>query len=108
VQFLYSIDFPTQDSITLLAVVLMGGVYSLWGALVAALLLQLLPALLHNWGVSADWLTILFGVGVIQVLTTAPGGLADQVPKDLARLRRLVLGMTGRLHPGRQRGGGPP
>ncbi|HEV2239400.1 MAG TPA: branched-chain amino acid ABC transporter permease, partial [Streptosporangiaceae bacterium] len=58
VHYLYSIDFPTQDSITLLAVVLMGGAYSLWGAIIAALLLQLLPALLNNWGVSADWLTI--------------------------------------------------
>jgi branched-chain amino acid transport system permease protein len=90
VRFLYSIDFPTQDSITLLGVVLMGGAYSLWGAVVAALLLQLLPALLHNWGVSADWLTILFGLGVLQVLTTAPRGLADQVPRDLARLGRSL------------------
>jgi len=90
VHYLYSINFPTQDSITLLAVVLMGGAYSLWGAIIAALLLQLLPALLNNWGVSADWLTILFGVGVLQVLLTAPRGLADQVPKDLARLGRLL------------------
>jgi branched-chain amino acid transport system permease protein len=91
VHFLYSIDFPAQDSIILLAVVLMGGVYSMWGAIVAALLLQLLPALLNDWGVSADWLTILFGVGVLQVLTTAPAGLVDQVPRDLARLGRLIL-----------------
>jgi len=90
VHYLYSINFPTQDSITLLAVVLMGGAYSLWGAIIAALLLQFLPALLNNWGVSADWLTILFGVGVLQVLLTAPRGLADQVPKDLARLGRLL------------------
>jgi branched-chain amino acid transport system permease protein len=68
----------------------------LWGAIVAALLLQLLPALLNDWGVSADWLTILFGIGVLQVLTTAPAGLADQVPRDLARLRRLVLGRLRR------------
>ena len=46
--------------------------------------------MLNNWGVSADWLTILFGIGVLQVLTTAPRGLADQVPKDLARLGRLL------------------
>ena len=90
VHYLYSIGFPTQDSITLLAVTLMGGVYSMWGAVVAALLYQFLPALLNNWGVSADWLIILFGVGVLQVLTTAPAGLADQVPKDLARLGRLL------------------
>jgi branched-chain amino acid transport system permease protein len=90
VHYLYSIGFPTQDSITLLAVTLMGGAYSMWGAVVAALLYQFLPALLNNWGVSADWLTILFGLGVLQVLTTAPAGLADQVPRDLARLGRLL------------------
>jgi branched-chain amino acid transport system permease protein len=90
VHYLYSINFPTQDSITLLAVTLMGGAYSLWGAIVAALLYQFLPALLNNWGVSADWLIILFGIGVLQVLTTAPAGLADQVPRDLARLGRRL------------------
>jgi branched-chain amino acid transport system permease protein len=99
VHYLYSIDFPTQDSITLLAVTLMGGVYSLWGAIIAALLSQFLPALLNNWGVSADWLTIIFGLGVLQVLTTAPAGLADQVPRDLARLGRLLRGRFGRAAP---------
>jgi branched-chain amino acid transport system permease protein len=105
IHYLYSIDFPTQDSITLLAVVLMGGAYSLWGAVVAALLYQLLPALLNNWGVSSDWLTILFGIGVLQVLTTAPAGLADQVPKDLGRLGRLL---RRRVLPGRVLPGGVP
>jgi len=90
VHYLYSLDFPAQDSIILFAVVLMGGAYSLWGAIVAALLLEFLPALLQNWGVSADWLTILFGIGVVLTLTTAPAGMADQVPKDLARLGRLL------------------
>jgi branched-chain amino acid transport system permease protein len=94
VRYLYSIDFQTQDSITLLAVVLMGGAYSVWGAIVAALLLQLLPAILNNLGVSPDWLVILFGIGVLQVLTTAPTGIVDQVPRDLVRLYRFV---TGRL-----------
>jgi branched-chain amino acid transport system permease protein len=83
-------QFPVQNSIVLLAVVLMGGVYSLWGAVVAALLLRLLPALLDDWGVSTELLTILFGIGVLQVLLTAPGGLVDQVPKDLANLGRGV------------------
>ena len=80
----------------MLAVVLMGGIFSLWGAIVAALLLQLLPALLNSWGVSPDWLTILFGIGVLQVLTTAPAGLVDQVPKDLARVGRLLSGVARR------------
>jgi branched-chain amino acid transport system permease protein len=96
VHYLYSIDFPAYDSITILAVVLMGGAYNLWGAVVAALLMQLLPPLLNNWGVSNDWLTILFGIGVVQVLTTAPRGLADQFPKDMAKLGRLLLHLLRR------------
>jgi branched-chain amino acid transport system permease protein len=94
---LFSIDFPTQNSITLLAVVLMGGAYSMWGAIVAGLLYQFVPALLNNWGVSNDWLTILFGIGVLQVLTTAPRGIAEQMPKDLARLGRLLFGLGRRV-----------
>ena len=77
----------SQNSIILLAVVLMGGVYSIWGAVVAALLLRLLPALLDDWGVSTELLTILFGVGVLQVLLTAPGGLVDQVPEGPRQAR---------------------
>ena len=88
---LYSIDFQTQDSITLLAVVLMGGVFSMWGAVIAAILMQFFPQLLQNIGVNSDWLIILFGVGVLQVLATAPAGIVDQLPKDLARLYRLIV-----------------
>src|SRR5262249_62287933 len=43
--YLYSLNFPTYYSITLLAVVLMGGAYSLWGAVIARLLWALLPSL---------------------------------------------------------------
>jgi branched-chain amino acid transport system permease protein len=89
-------QFPVQNSVTLLAVVLMGGVYSLWGAVVAAFLLRILPALLDDWGVPTELLTILFGVGVLQVLMTAPGGLADQFPKDMAKLGRKIAGLFSR------------
>jgi branched-chain amino acid transport system permease protein len=95
-RYLYSIDFQTQDSITLLAVVLMGGAYNLWGAVVAGVLFQLFPAILNDIGVSPDWLTILFGIGVLQVLTTAPTGIVDQLPKDLARLFGFLTGRTRR------------
>jgi branched-chain amino acid transport system permease protein len=96
VRYLYSIDFQTQDSITLLAVVLMGGAYSIWGAIVAGLFLQLLPAILNDVGVSPDWLVILFGIGVLQVLTTAPTGIVDQLPRDIARLVRFISGASRR------------
>jgi branched-chain amino acid transport system permease protein len=88
--------FPAQDSITLLAVVLMGGIFTFWGPLVAALLLKLLPELLKNWGLPADLLLILFGLGVLQAMLTAPAGLAVQVPKDLANLGRAIGGLTAR------------
>jgi branched-chain amino acid transport system permease protein len=87
---LFNYQFPTSQNITLLAVVLMGGIYSLWGALLAGLLFRYLPALLDTWGLPADLLTILFGVGVLQVLLTAPAGIVDQFPKDMARLGRLI------------------
>jgi branched-chain amino acid transport system permease protein len=87
-------NFPVQNSILLLAVVLMGGVYNLWGAVVAALLLRLLPTVLDDLGLSGELLTILFGVGVLQVLMTAPGGLVDQVPKDVRNLGRKLRGLV--------------
>ena len=95
VHYLYSIGFPTQDSITLLAVVLMGGVYSLWGAVVAALLYQFLPALLNNWGVSADLADHLVR-GRRAAGADHGAGLADQVPRDLARLGRFLRGRVTR------------
>jgi len=89
--------FPTADSITLLAVVLMGGIYSLWGAVVAGLLFRLLPELLQDWGLSRELATILFGVGVLQVLATAPEGIVAQVPRDLRKLGRLLSRAAGRV-----------
>jgi len=84
-------QFPVESSILLLAVVLMGGVYSIWGALVAAFLLRILPRLLEQQiGLSPEVLTMLFGVGVIQVLLTTPGGI-------IADLGRLVDGVRRRL-----------
>jgi len=95
-QYLYSINFTTQDSIVLLAVALMGGVYNLWGAVIAALLMQLLPAFLQNLGLSYAWLDILFGIGVLLTLTTAPAGIADQFPKDMRRLGGLIWRLVRR------------
>jgi branched-chain amino acid transport system permease protein len=100
---LYTFQFPTRDSIILLAVVLMGGVYSLWGAVVAGIFMKLLPALLDSLSLPADLLTILFGIGVLQVLLTAPAGLAAQVPRDLARLWGAIGGAGRRRAPAQER-----
>lgn len=98
---LYTYQFPTSQSIVLLAVALMGGIYNLWGAVIAGFLMKTLPALLDLWGAPADLLTILFGIGVLQVLVTAPAGLAVQFPKDMRSLGRLLLRGYRRLTPAR-------
>ena len=92
-------QFPVQNSVILLAVVMMGGVLNVWGAVVGGVLYKLLPELLDNWGVSTEWSTILFGVGVLQVLLTAPGGISDQMPRDLAKLARKLRGLAVRNRP---------
>jgi branched-chain amino acid transport system permease protein len=82
-------QFPVEASIVLLAVVLMGGVYSIWGALVAAFLLRVLPRLLEQQiGLSTEVLTMLFGIGVIQVLLTAPGGIIADLGRLLEAIKR--------------------
>ncbi len=87
-----AITFQTQDSLILAATALIGGIYSLWGALVAGVFNQLVPFVFETeWGWPFALVLILFGIGLLQVLLTAPGGIADQLPKDLARLGRLVL-----------------
>jgi branched-chain amino acid transport system permease protein len=105
---LYSYQFSgpkTIDSVTLLAVVLMGGIYSVWGAVVAGLLYQLLPALLNDlfsfFQHNPDFLLVLFGIGVLQVLVTAPEGLVTQFPRDMRNLGRLLSRAVRRIAPGR-------
>jgi len=104
---LYSYQFSgarTIDSVTLLAVVLMGGIYSLWGAVIAALLQQLLPALLDDWFTffrkNPDFLLVLFGVGVLQVLVTAPEGIVTQFPRDMRKLGGLLSRLVRRTPKG--------
>ncbi len=83
-------QFPVESSITLLAVVLMCGAYSLWGAVLAACFLKVLPGAFQLWGVSANVLLILFGAGVLQVLLTSPRGMAGQLPQDARRAARAL------------------
>jgi len=99
-----AITFQTQDSLTLAATALIGGIFSIWGAIIAGVFNQLLPFLFQaQWGVNSNFLLIIFGVGLLQVLLTAPGGLTEQFPRDMANLARLVYRTVRRLT-----GGGRP
>ena len=98
-----AITFQTQDSLTLAATALIGGIFSLWGAIVAGVFNQLLPFIFQaQWGFNPNFLLILFGAGLLQVLLTAPGGLTDQVPKDMANLGRLAWRGVRRLSPAKK------
>jgi branched-chain amino acid transport system permease protein len=100
-----AITFQTQDSLTLAATALIGGIFSLWGAVIAGAFNQLLPFLFQaQWGVNANFLLIIFGAGLLQVLLTAPGGLVDQFPKDMANLGRLVWRGVRSMFGGRKKG----
>jgi branched-chain amino acid transport system permease protein len=93
-----AITFQTQDSLTLAATALIGGIFSIWGAVVAGVFNQLLPFLFQAvWGLNPNFLLILFGAGLLQVLLTAPGGLVEQFPKDMANLGRLLYQSARRL-----------
>ena len=83
--------FPVQASLILLATALIGGIFSLRGALVAGVFYSLVPFILNvQLGVNSNFLFILFGIGLLQVLLTAPGGIVQQFPKDMAKLGHLI------------------
>lgn len=85
-------QFPVQDNITLVAATLLAGAYTPWGPIVAGLLTFVFPVLLQNIGLSSNLALVLFGIGVLQTLYSAPLGLAGQVPRDLKRLWGRITG----------------
>jgi branched-chain amino acid transport system permease protein len=87
-------QFPVEQSIILLAVVLLGGAYNLWGAIVAAFFLRVFPQILDKkLGLPTELLTMLFGVGVLFTLMMQPKGVVE----DLTNLGRLVGTKLGLL-----------
>ncbi|WP_046116315.1 branched-chain amino acid ABC transporter permease [Aquincola tertiaricarbonis] len=80
-------SFAASESIVLLAVALIGGTQSPLGILLAGLLHRVLPALLDTAGLDAQLATLLFGLGLMHALATAPGGLAGQWAHAWQRLR---------------------
>ncbi len=83
-------QFPVQQSIILVASVLFAGAGSYWGAVLAAVFMQVMPGVMNLLNVPTQLLTILFGIGVIQVLLTSQGGVTEQFPKDMKRLGRFI------------------
>ncbi len=72
-------SFLAGDSILLFALAIVGGVYHWLGAIIAGLLFKLLPALLNDFGLSADIAMVIFGAALLHAIMTAPQGIAGQL-----------------------------
>jgi branched-chain amino acid transport system permease protein len=96
VGFISPSAFGLQFSIVLVAMVVVGGMGSLWGAVVGAVLLTLLPFLdaivpgmpREVSSVLQEWEAGIYGLTLILVMIFAPGGLASVARRLAARVRR--------------------
>ncbi len=78
-------SFGFVESVTVLAMVVIGGNGSVWGVTVAAVVLSMLP----YWFQFIDnYKLLIYGGLVFAVMRFSPGGLAGLLANGLARLRR--------------------
>lgn len=80
-------NFGPSESIVLFAVVLIGGAFSLLGALIAGLLSQAFPSLLTQFGLNGNVILVIFGLALIHSVSTAPLGIAGQLQALVTRAR---------------------
>lgn len=71
--------FRASESIMLFALAVVGGARHWLGAVLAAMLYRVVPALFNNWGLDADLALVVFGAALMHALITAPDGLAGQL-----------------------------
>jgi len=80
--------FKSSESIMIFALAVVGGARSWLGAIIAAALFRILPALLNSWGLDADLALVIFGAGLLHAVITAPNGIAGQIYDLLGRWRK--------------------
>jgi len=90
------ISFKAPASILLFATVLIGGAYSLLGAVIAGFLSQGVPPLLNALGLDGNLIFVLLGFGMIQAITTAPQGIAGQLQGLFRRIAGAIAKRRGR------------
>ena len=73
---------------------LIGGAYSLGGAVIAGFFSQGIPPLLDAWGIDGNLIFVILGLGMIQAITTAPRGIAGQLQNLFHAIRRRMRGST--------------
>jgi branched-chain amino acid transport system permease protein len=83
IRFISPDSFSGTQAILLMTMLIVGGMGSIVGCVVGAVVLTVLPETLRFLG---QWYLVLYGLGVIAVIVLAPGGLASLAA--LPRLRR--------------------
>lgn len=77
--------FGFTMSISILAMVIVGGVGSIWGVVIASVVLTLLPDFIR---VINDYKLLIYGALIVMTMRFAPGGLAGMI-ESLSQIRRL-------------------
>nr|WP_281353020.1 branched-chain amino acid ABC transporter permease [Mesorhizobium camelthorni] len=77
--------FRAPESIMLFALAVVGGAGSWPGAVIAAILYRVLPALFNDWGLNPDLALVIFGAALLHAIMTAPEGIAGQIRAALPR-----------------------
>ena len=84
-QFITADSFDFIFSVMLMAMVVIGGIGSTWGVVVAAIGVTLLPEAIRFVN---DYRLLVFGCMLVLVIRLAPGGLAALVRRLFVRMRR--------------------
>jgi branched-chain amino acid transport system permease protein len=84
-QFITADAFDFIFSVMLMAMVVIGGIGSTWGVVVAAVGLTLLPEAIRFVN---DYRLLVFGGLLVLVIRLAPGGLAGMIQKAILAVRR--------------------
>ena len=87
-QLLDARSFPAGESVLIFALTIVGGAWHWFGAILAAVLYRLVPALLNDFGVNGHAAYVIFGAGLIHAIVTAPKGMAGQLSDAVSALRQ--------------------
>jgi branched-chain amino acid transport system permease protein len=85
IRFISPDSFSGVQAILLMTMLIVGGMGSIAGCIVGAIVLTVLPELLRFLG---QWYLVLYGLGVIGVIVLIPGGLASIA--SIIPVRRIV------------------
>lgn len=94
VGFIQPSMFGIQKSTELIVMVIFGGMHSITGALLSALVLTSLPEVLRA---AAAWRLVVYGMAVVFIMVVRPEGLLGSWELSIASMRQLGAGVTSKV-----------